>query len=115
MKIHKSAKVANSLFNTFSGNIQIDKFCFTGHNVSFLTGTHNYKLKNLQRMNDIPISGRDIHVKQGVWIGSNTTIIGPCVIGKNSVIAANSVVLKDVAEGVLVGGTCTRNQKNISK
>ena len=32
------------------------------------------------------------------WIGSNTTIIGPCVIGKNSVIAANSVVLKDVAE-----------------
>ena len=49
-------------------------------------------------MNDIPISGMDIHVKQRVWIGSNTTIISPCVIGKNSVIAANSVVLKDVAE-----------------
>ena len=64
-------------------------------------------------MNDIPISGMDIHVKQGVWIGSNTTIIGPCVIGKNSVIAANSVVLKDVAEGVLVGGSPAREIKRI--
>lgn len=104
LKISKSAKVSNSLFNTFSGSINIDEYAFTGHNVSFLTGSHNYNLYNEERMFNIPLNGNDIHIKKGVWIGSNSTIIGPCIIGENSVIAAGSIVTKDVESNCIVGG-----------
>ena len=117
MSISNLSKVSNTLFNTFSGNITVEDYAFMGHNVSLLTGTHDIGLIGEERMSDIPTSGRDIIVGEGVWIGSNSIdILGPCRIGKNAVIAANSVVLKDVAEGVLVGGSpARRNQKNIPK
>ena len=113
VNISKLSKVSNTLFNTFSGNITVKDYAFMGHNVSLLTGSHDIELIGEERMSDIPISGRDIIVGEGVWIGSNSIILGPCKIGKNSVIAANSVVLQDVAEGVLVGGTPAREIKKI--
>ena len=106
-RVHISAnsKVANSLFNTFSGHITIEDHAFTGHNVSFLTGSHDYSLFGECRMNDIPTTGRDIIVKEGAWIGSNAIILGPCEIGKNSVVAAGSIVVSDVPPFALVGGS----------
>ena len=104
LNVDSKAKVANSLFNTFSGNIRIDEYAFTGHNVSFLTGSHDYHLFDEERMIDIPLEGNDIHVKKGAWIGSNSTIIGPCIIYENAVIAAGSVVINDVEKNTIVGG-----------
>ena len=114
LNIHSSAKVANSLFNTFSGNIKIDEFAFTGHNVSFLTGTHNYRLSDMERMIDIPLEGNDILVKKGAWIGSNSTIIGPCTIGENAVIAAGSTVKMNVDKETVVGGCPAKLIKEIN-
>ena len=114
LEIHPTAQVTNSLFNTFSGKIVIGPNAFTGHNVSFLTGTHNYKLKDSKRLHGIPYSGHDIIVKNGAWIGSNSTIIGPCIIGTNSVIAAGSVVSKDVHANTIVGGCPSKFIKEIS-
>jgi len=111
--IHPNAKVANSLFNTFSGSIKIDKYAFTGHNVSFLTGRHNYQLCDEERMINIPLEGNDIHVKKGAWIGSNSTIIGPCIIHENAVVAAGSVVNKDVEKNTIVGGCPAKFIKKI--
>jgi acetyltransferase-like isoleucine patch superfamily enzyme len=113
VNISKLSKVSNTLFNTFSGNITVEDYAFMGHNVSLLTGTHDIGLIGEERMSDIPTKGRNIIVGEGVWIGSNSIILGPCKIGKNSVIAANSVVLKDVGEGVLVGGAPAREIKRI--
>ena len=63
--IHPNAKVANSLFNTFSGKITIKEYAFTDHNVSFLTGSHDYHKKNKERMLGIPHNGHDIYVETG--------------------------------------------------
>lgn len=43
-------------------------------------------------------------VKNGVSIGSNATILCGITIGKNSIIGAGSVVIKDVPENVIVAG-----------
>ena len=72
MNISNLSKVSNTLFNTFSGNITVEDYAFMGHNVSLLTGSHNIELIGEERMSDIPISGRDIIVGEGVWIGSNS-------------------------------------------
>lgn len=114
LEIHPTAKVANSLFNTFSGRIEIGPNAFTGHNVSFLTGTHDYNLKDSERLHGIPDSGHDITVQAGAWIGSNSTIIGPCIIGTNSVVAAGSVVTKDVQPDTIVGGIPCKLIKKIN-
>jgi len=114
LSIDPKAKVANSLFNTFSGNIRIDEYAFAGHNVSFLTGRHDYHLCDEERMFNIPLEGNDIHVKKGVWIGSNSTIIGPCIIEENAVVAAGSIVTRDVESNCIVGGCPAKLIKKIN-
>ena len=37
-------------------------------------------------------------IKDGVVIGAGAKVIGPVIIGKNSVIGANAVVISDVEE-----------------
>lgn len=46
----------------------------------------------------------NIEVFDNVMIGANSTILYDVKIGANSIIAAGSVVTKDVPEGTIVGG-----------
>ena len=43
------------------------------------------------------------HIKKGAVIGSNVTLF-PVTVGKNSVVGAGSVVIKDVQDNVIVAG-----------
>ena len=115
-RLHLSAKakMANTLFNTFSGSIHIHDCVFTGHNVSILPGTHDYRLTDEKSMHEIPVLGRDITIEEGVWIGSNVVILGPCRIGRDSVIAAGSVVTSDIPPSIIAGGIPARKIKDIS-
>ena len=45
-----------------------------------------------------------ILVKRGAVIGANSTVICPCIIGKESFIGAGSVVVKDIPDYVKVMG-----------
>ena len=45
-----------------------------------------------------------VAIKDGAWIGINACILPGVSIGRNSVIAANSVVTKDVLDNEIVGG-----------
>jgi len=49
-----------------------------------------------------------VTIGDNVWIGGSTTIIGGVTIGKNSVIGAGSVVIRDIPEGVLAAGNPCR-------
>jgi acetyltransferase-like isoleucine patch superfamily enzyme len=48
--------------------------------------------------------GGDIVVEDDVWIGMDALILGPVRIRKGAVVAARSVVTKDVPPMTLVGG-----------
>jgi len=98
--VGRNVRLANALLNTMSGMIVIGDDAFFGHNVCVLTGTHNYRKRGQARQESIPEIGRDIRIGRGVWISSNVTIIGPCTIGDDAVIAAGSVV----CGGELPGG-----------
>ena len=45
-----------------------------------------------------------IEIMDNCFIGGNSIIVGDCKIGPNSIVAAGSVVVKDVPEGTIVGG-----------
>jgi acetyltransferase-like isoleucine patch superfamily enzyme len=43
-------------------------------------------------------------IGKNVWIAAGATIIGGVTVGANAVVAAGSVVTKDVPPNTLVGG-----------
>lgn len=45
-----------------------------------------------------------IDVRDNVFIGGGSTIVGPVTIGPNAIVAAGSVVVKNVPENSIVGG-----------
>ena len=45
-----------------------------------------------------------IEIKDNVFIGANSQIIGPCTIGSNVIVAAGAVVCGDIPSGSVVGG-----------
>jgi acetyltransferase-like isoleucine patch superfamily enzyme len=112
--ISEKSNVNNGLFNSASGTITIKDFAFFGHNVSVIAASHDITKFGEDRMRAIPTEGLDIVVEEGAWIGSNSIIIGPCRIGKNAVVAAGSVVIKDVGEYEVVGGVPAKFLKKIN-
>ncbi len=107
VQVAESAVLNNALLNTSSGTIRIGENVFFGHNVCILTGTHDVLNFGYSRMQS-PDTGRDIVIEEGVWVATNATILGPCTIGKHSVIAAGAVVTKDVDAYAVVAGVPAR-------
>jgi acetyltransferase-like isoleucine patch superfamily enzyme len=114
-RVHRTPTVqlGNARLNVISGDITLEDWAFCGLNVSLLTGTHDPRLFGHDRQHEIPLAGRDIVIKEGAWIASNATVLGPCTIGAHSVVAANSVVLSDVPPYTMVAGNPARVVRTI--
>ena len=54
-----------------------------------------------------------VHIKKGAWIGINVVILPGVTIGENSIVAAGSVVVKDVPPYTIVGGSPAKELKKI--
>jgi acetyltransferase-like isoleucine patch superfamily enzyme len=102
----KHTKIGKNVFINFDctfldlGGITIDDGVLIAPKVSLLSEGH--PVSPDERHSLIP---KPIHIKKNAWIGANATILHGVVIGENSVVAAGSVVSKDVPDNVIVGGT----------
>ena len=103
----------DALINTSSGTVSFEDFAFCGHGVCLLTGHHDYLRTGYERQAGVPQHGRDIVVGSGAWLGSNVTVLGPCTIGRDAVIAAGAVVTGAVEAGWIYGGVPARPIKRI--
>ncbi|WP_222703085.1 DapH/DapD/GlmU-related protein [Fusobacterium pseudoperiodonticum] len=54
-----------------------------------------------------------IHIKRNVWLGANVAVLTGATIGENSIVAANSVVTKDIPANVIVAGNPAKIIKEI--
>jgi acetyltransferase-like isoleucine patch superfamily enzyme len=82
------------------GGIDIADEVMIGPNVSIITSGH--PLEPSQRRS--VTTGKPIVIERNVWIAAGATIIDGVTIGENSVVAAGSVVTKDVPANTLAGG-----------
>jgi acetyltransferase-like isoleucine patch superfamily enzyme len=57
---------------------------------------------------------KPIAIERNVWIAAGATIIGGVTVGENSVVAAGSVVTKNVSPNTLVGGNPARVIRSIA-
>ena len=108
-----TAVVNDALFNLSSGDISVGEYAFFGHNVSVLTGTHDWTTFGAERQVAVPKTGRDVVIEEGVWVSSNATVVGPCRIGAHAVVGVGSVVLGDVEPYTVVAGVPARVLRTI--
>lgn len=89
--------------------ISIGDDVLIGPNVSLITSEH--PVAPSQRRTHL--LGRPISIKNGVWIAAGSIVIGGVTVGENSVVAAGSVVTRDVPANTLVGGNPARVIRSI--
>src|SRR6201995_4594839 len=91
------------------GGLDIGDDVMIGPNVSIITSGH--PIAPSQRR--AGVTAKPIVIERNVWIGASATIIGGVTVGENSVIAAGSVVTKNVPPNTLVGGNPARVIRSI--
>lgn len=116
----------NVLFNwpAFGDRLVIGKFCAIASGVRFIMGSANHRMCSVStypfsvfggawaenappHLSQLPFKG-DTVVGNDVWIGRKAVIMPGVKIGDGAIIAAYSVVARDVEPYTLVGGNPAR-------
>jgi acetyltransferase-like isoleucine patch superfamily enzyme len=97
-----------------NAELEISDYCSIASDVGiFLGGEHHpewvstYPFGALWREHATPLQPRsrgNVVIGSDVWIGRNATIMSGVTVGHGAVIAAKSLIVKDVAPYAIVGG-----------
>jgi acetyltransferase-like isoleucine patch superfamily enzyme len=92
----------------------IGKDCLFGPGVLIIdNNSHNTSINPVYRRTK-PIADSPIIIGDNVWVGSRSIILKGVHIGDNSIIAAGTVVTKDVPSNQLYGGNPARFIKTLT-
>lgn len=102
LTIHKGSIVGdNCILDARRDGIEIGENVNIGSNVSFYTDSHDYNdpyfRASMSKVGGIKVGNR-------AWIGPNAIVLHGVQIGEGAVVAAGTVVTKDVPSFTVVGG-----------
>ncbi|HIV02255.1 MAG TPA: sugar O-acetyltransferase [Candidatus Aphodoplasma excrementigallinarum] len=115
-------------YTDFGRNIVVGKDVFINQNCTFMDRggiTLEDKVLIAPRVNLVTINhsiaperrrdteSRPIHICKNVWIGTGATVMPGVTVGENAIIAAGSVVTKDIPPGVVAAGIPAKVIKEI--
>ena len=86
------------------GGVDIADDVMIGPNVSLITSGH--PLEPAQR--PAAVLAKPIVIERNAWLAAGATILGGVTVGENAVVAAGSVVTRDVPANTLAGGNPAR-------
>lgn len=90
--------------------IYIGHNCLIGPNVGIYAAGHNINPVERYKTG----YAKPISIGDNVWVGGHCVIIGGLEIGDNSIIAAGSVVTRDVPANTIFGGNPAKKLKDIT-
>lgn len=103
IKIGSNTTIGFHNFIFASEKIEIGNDCLIAPFVYIVDSNH--QIKKSLKINEQPNETASIKIGNDVWIASSVTILKGVKIGDGAVIAANSVVNKDVPAYKIFGGT----------
>lgn len=112
--IHIGKNVFININNYFmdGADITIGDYVFIGPYCGFYTANHPLDYKNRNKGLEIALP---ITIGNNVWIGANVSVMPGVTIGDGCVIAANTVVTKDIKPNSLVAGVPARIFRKIEQ
>lgn len=103
LHIGDNVGISENVFIQVRGAVVIGNDVIIGPHVSIFSENHLHRDLSLPiRIQGISRLG--VEIEDGAWIGARSIILDGVKIGKNSIVAAGSVVTKDVKEFSVVGG-----------
>lgn len=93
-----------------AGKVTFGKYCAIGEKLRIITSNHDATEVNLQYALQKRIDGRikpiskEVSIGHNVWIGDCVIILPGVIIGNGAVLAAGSIVTKNVPPYAIVGG-----------
>lgn len=127
-QIDKSFELFAPFYTDFGKNIVVGKNVFINQNCTFMDRGGiilEDRVLIAPRVNLITINhtidpkkrrdteSKPIHICENVWIGTGATVMPGVMIGENSIIAAASVVTKDIPPNVIAAGVPAKVIKKI--
>ncbi|MBT2581231.1 acyltransferase [Planococcus sp. ISL-109] len=94
------------------GGLTINNNVSIAHNASILTSSHNWNDITLPiKYNEVTFN--PVLINEDVWIGCGVRVLNGTTIGSRSIIAAGSIVNKDVDANTIVAGVPIKKIKEI--
>lgn len=84
------------------GTVKIGSNFHSGVECMIVSENHNYEGNKLPY--DETFVKKEINIGDNVWFGNRVLVVGNVTIGEGAIIAAGSVVVKDVPDLAIVGG-----------
>ena len=96
------------------GGVQIGSEVSIAHSSSIVSFNHAWSNEDMAIKYN-PITTRGIIIEEDVWIGCGVRILDGVKICRRSIVAAGSVVIKEVKSKTLVGGVPCKELKNLNR
>lgn len=107
-KIGKNVFINHACSFLDLGGIAIKDNVLIGPKVNLITENHPIDPQNRKSL-----YCKSILIKKNAWIGTGATILPGVTIGENAIVAAGSVVTKDVLDNTIVAGVPAKQVKEI--
>jgi len=111
LKIGKNCYIGDCTYFDLANEIIIGDNVVISGGVSFVTHADCNRSQYLEKI--FPRTCEKIVVQDGVWIGFKSAILNGVTIGENSVVAAYSLVKKDIEKYYLYGGVPAQKIKSL--
>ena len=112
IEVGEGSSFSNNCTVVAVGRIQIGRRCLIGDHVAiFDTDFHRTEP---DRRADPDAPAADVTLADNVWLGSRVLVLKGVTIGRNSVVAAGSVVTSNIPENVIAAGVPSRVIRSIA-
>lgn len=111
LEIGDNSNIGRYSYVGCSGFIKIGKNVMVSPRVSFFAENHNFEHTD-RPMKEQGVTREPIVIEDDCWIASGSIVLAGVTIGKGSVVAAGSVVTKDIPAYSIVAGSPARIIRN---
>jgi acetyltransferase-like isoleucine patch superfamily enzyme len=111
LKVGNNSNIGPYSYIGCSGYIEIGDNVMMSPRVSIYSENHNFSDPEIP-MNEQGVTRSFVKIEDDCWIAANSVILAGVTIGKGSVVAAGSIVTKDVPPFSIVAGNPAKVIKN---